>query len=302
MQGWERRACEAACLGGVRDMADAQMDWQDRAKTTYKVGDRVHVTEPHYYAGRDGTIDVVSATDEKQWVVRLDRLSEDKHQLRVWVGVDAMHPISLPKSKHEAKLDQAEKGYGPPAYGNHFRIGDHVRVKAPTHGMAPETVYTVAELTNACVRLAGQTSWWAHDIFVSADKRGPGLVSGQAVLGTNAGVKSEAQQRKDKPLMRGLLDYFPDALMAIAEISRLGNEQHHPGAPLHWEFDKSSDHADCAARHLVDRGTKDTDGADHSGKAAWRAIANYQVELERADPELHARRQAQRDAAAKGQR
>jgi hypothetical protein len=114
--------------------------------------------------------------------------------------------------------------------------------------------------------------------------------------------KSEHQARKDRPLFRGCLDYFPDALMGVAEISRIGNEQHHPGAPLHWEKDKSSDHADCCARHLTDRGTKDSDGADHSGKAAWRALALYQTELEAANPELAKLRQAQRDAAAKGLR
>lgn len=117
-----------------------------------------------------------------------------------------------------------------------------------------------------------------------------------------ASEQTEHARRKAQPVMRGVLDYFPDAILKLAEISRAGSEQHHPGAPLHWEYSKSNDHADCAARHLLDRGTKDTDGCDHSGKAAWRALANYQVELERADPELHVRRQAQRDAAARGER
>jgi len=117
-----------------------------------------------------------------------------------------------------------------------------------------------------------------------------------------ANTVSEAQARKNKPVMTGVLDYFPDALMAVAEISRIGNEQHHPGKPLHWEKQKSADHADCCVRHMMDRGTKDTDGADHSGKAAWRALANYQTELEAKDPALAALRQAQRDAAARGER
>ncbi len=33
------------------------------------------------------------------------------------------------------------------------------------------------------------------------------------------GQKSEAQIRKDRPLARGVLDYFPDALLAVAEVS-----------------------------------------------------------------------------------
>jgi hypothetical protein len=115
-------------------------------------------------------------------------------------------------------------------------------------------------------------------------------------------VKTEAQVRKDRPVARGCLDYFPDALMVVAEVSRLGNEQHNAGQPMHWAYGKSMDHADCCVRHLADRGTDDSDGAPHSGKAAWRALANLQTELERKDPELHARRQAQREAAARGER
>ena len=111
-----------------------------------------------------------------------------------------------------------------------------------------------------------------------------------------------AQDRKNKPLARGFLDYFPDAAMAVAEVSRVGNEQHHPGAPIHWEKGKSQDHADCCARHLLDRGTLDTDGMSHTAKVAWRALALLQTELEAADPELAARRQEQRDKAARGEK
>jgi hypothetical protein len=113
-------------------------------------------------------------------------------------------------------------------------------------------------------------------------------------------TKTEHQQRKDSPVARGVLDYFPDALMAVAAVSRVGNEQHNAGQPMHWAFGKSTDEADCIIRHLADRGTLDTDGLPHSGKVAWRALALLQRELELASPELHARRQAQRDEAATG--
>lgn len=93
-------------------------------------------------------------------------------------------------------------------------------------------------------------------------------------------VPTEAQARKNMPLARGLLDYFPDACCAIAEVSRIGNEQHNPGQPMHWARGKSTDHADCIVRHLLDRGTVDTDGILHSAKVAWRALALLQIELE----------------------
>lgn len=96
-----------------------------------------------------------------------------------------------------------------------------------------------------------------------------------AVLPTESGA------RKDIPLVRGLLDYFPAALAAVAEVSRLGNEKHNPGEEMHWARGKSSDHADCIVRHLMDRDTVDPeDGLLHSAKMAWRALALLQEEIE----------------------
>lgn len=95
-----------------------------------------------------------------------------------------------------------------------------------------------------------------------------------------------AAERKAIPMVRGLLDYFPAALAAIAEVSRVGNEQHNPGQPMHHARGKSNDHADCMVRHLMDRGTVDTDGLRHTAKAAWRALALLQEELEAAGAPL----------------
>lgn len=93
-------------------------------------------------------------------------------------------------------------------------------------------------------------------------------------------LPTEAKARKSIPLCTGVLDYFPDALAAVAEVSRIGNEQHNPGQPLHWAREKSSDHPDCALRHLAERGKLDTDGARHSAKAVWRMLAILQLEIE----------------------
>lgn len=89
-------------------------------------------------------------------------------------------------------------------------------------------------------------------------------------------------RRKEIPLARGVLDYFPAALAAVAELSRAGNEKHNPGEELHHARGKSSDHADCILRHLVDRGRIDPeDNILHDVKVAWRALALLQEELER---------------------
>lgn len=78
----------------------------------------------------------------------------------------------------------------------------------------------------------------------------------------------------------GVLDYFPDALAAVARVSWQGNEQHNPGQALHWARSKSTDEADTMIRHFLQRGTTDTDGIRHSAKMVWRALALLQKEIE----------------------
>lgn len=95
-----------------------------------------------------------------------------------------------------------------------------------------------------------------------------------------AHLPTDAKARKGMPITTGVIDYFPAALAAVAEVSRKGNEQHNPGQPLHWAKEKSTDHADCIARHLIERGSFDSDGGRHSAKLAWRALALLQTEIE----------------------
>jgi hypothetical protein len=95
-------------------------------------------------------------------------------------------------------------------------------------------------------------------------------------------LPTDAKQRKDIPIYSGFIKYFPDAMAAVAELSRIGNEQHNPGKPLHWDRSKSGDELDALTRHLAEAGTVDTDGVRHSTKVAWRAMANLQKELEHA--------------------
>jgi len=94
-------------------------------------------------------------------------------------------------------------------------------------------------------------------------------------------VPSKADERKALPLFSGVLAYFPDALLAVADVSKKGNDQHNPGQPLHWAKEKSADEADALVRHLLDHGTLDSDGVRHSAKVAWRALALLQREIDR---------------------
>ena len=98
----------------------------------------------------------------------------------------------------------------------------------------------------------------------------------------DAPEQSEAARRKGIPVWSGVLNYFPDALRAVAVCSRVGNDQHNPDKPLFWDRSKSGDELDALTRHLMEAGTVDSDGIRHSTKVAWRALANLQKELEKA--------------------
>lgn len=91
--------------------------------------------------------------------------------------------------------------------------------------------------------------------------------------------------RKQKPVFTGVLKYFPDAIMEVARCSWAGNQQHHSNKSLHWDRDKSNDHLDALARHLIQAGQMDDDNIRHSAKVAWRALANLQLEIERSEQE-----------------
>ena len=93
-------------------------------------------------------------------------------------------------------------------------------------------------------------------------------------------LPTDAKERKTYPVGTGFLDYFPLAATEVAHVSFVGNEQHNPGQPLHWDRSKSTDESDAMMRHFLQRGTVDSDGIRHSAKMAWRAMAFLQKELE----------------------
>lgn len=91
----------------------------------------------------------------------------------------------------------------------------------------------------------------------------------------------EGAIRNELPMAEGVLDYFPNALAEVARLSFKATQQHHPDAGMHWDRNKSTDHANKIVRHTIDRGKRDEHGERHSAMLAWRALANLQEELER---------------------
>jgi hypothetical protein len=98
------------------------------------------------------------------------------------------------------------------------------------------------------------------------------------------GLPTDDKARKDLPIFRGPLMYFPDALLALAAVCQRGNDQHNPGEALHWAREKSTEQMDTALRHMMDHGLgtlRDTDGMWHLAKAAWRLLAELQLTIEK---------------------
>jgi len=109
----------------------------------------------------------------------------------------------------------------------------------------------------------------------------PKTVAVTQIVTPKQAMPVDSKERKNVPLVTGVLDYFPAALAAVARLSKFGNDKHNPGEDLHWARSKSNDHADCIARHLVDRGVIDPEtGMSHTVEVAWRALALLQLEEE----------------------
>lgn len=90
------------------------------------------------------------------------------------------------------------------------------------------------------------------------------------------------KERKETPIYSGVLMYFPDAIMEVARVSFAGQKQHNPDKPLFWDRTKSKEELESLTRHLMQAGQFDDDGVRHSAKVAWRALANLQKEIEKA--------------------
>jgi hypothetical protein len=105
----------------------------------------------------------------------------------------------------------------------------------------------------------------------------------EAAVGLPAPVimPTDAKERKRIPIYSGFLRYFPRAVAAVAELSRIGNDQHNPGKPLHWDRSKSGDEADALMRHLMECDAVDKDGVPHAVKVAWRGMALAEKFLEK---------------------
>jgi phage tail protein X len=99
-------------------------------------------------------------------------------------------------------------------------------------------------------------------------------------------IPSDDNLRKQIRAFQGFVKYFPDATAAVALLSKIANEQHNPGEPMHWAKEKSTEELDSLMNHLIDVACKgelsrDSDGILDAVKIAWRGMANLQRVLDK---------------------
>ena len=96
----------------------------------------------------------------------------------------------------------------------------------------------VAVESNANVR-CGELLQHITDIQYLNENGGVVVISKHQVIPienkTDMLLPTEAQERKQIPIVSGVLDYFPLAIAEVAKCSKAGNDQHHPGEPLFWD-------------------------------------------------------------------
>lgn len=87
------------------------------------------------------------------------------------------------------------------------------------------------------------------------------------------------------PVFRGLLEYFPRACKAVADVSAKGAEKY---TWKGWESvpDGINRYSDACARHITDMGIDgpyDRDGFLHRAQIAWNALAALELYLRQED-------------------
>lgn len=92
------------------------------------------------------------------------------------------------------------------------------------------------------------------------------------------GAKADAGK---PPIMRGVVSYFPNALLAVAEVSGFGAGKYTWGG---WRTvsDGVDRYSDALLRHVVKGETESRDhdsGLLHAAHAAWNALARLELLL-----------------------
>lgn len=234
-------------------------------------------TGPVYRISRNderGDLPTLFFRDELNFIRRpgdtLGEFLEAQHQASVEEFI-AEEPTSFDAPRPAGFENGARVRATNPVYPNTFGREGEVVAYDPT--TAYFEVVLDGDIAAGIVTFGPESDWEPLAVAIPETTAGPWEESVEP--------QNDDQIRKGRPLFFGCMRYFPDALLAVAQLSRVANEQHNPGEPMHWSREKSSGHLDSAARHMLEAGTIDpSDGQLHSAHLAWRALANLQLEIE----------------------
>lgn len=184
-------------------------------------------------------------------------------------GITSDMERSVPR--YDAQAEVVERGFAPkPLILNAVhKVGNY---------------YHRLECGGACNALAGCAPEWQPDEIRAMSVRATEHPKKPIVLTSKKELCRDktSAERKAEPIHSGVLMYFPDALAAVARLSKAGNDKHNPGEPLHWARDKSTDQMDCLARHTLTKDAIDPEtGEAELVATAWRALAQLQLDEER---------------------
>jgi len=87
-------------------------------------------------------------------------------------------------------------------------------------------------------------------------------------------------------LLRFFIRKFPRAILALAEVSRAGDEKHDGTVRSYCDIENGhQEYTEAMVRHIFDEvlhGPVDPeDGALHAAKIAWGALARLEIQLEK---------------------
>jgi hypothetical protein len=198
---------------------------------------------------------------------------------------------STGKAKHKYTTEQADHVLGK-IFGEkpstkeearRYKIGDMVRVLVANADFSPLKVGDIVKVADADLWKDGTAiksacGWGLNVENIELVEEAAAEIPTGPMQTTS--LPEDAAERNSYPIAEGVLYYFPNALAEVSKISRIGNEQHNAGQPMHWSRGKSTDHANKIIRHLIDAGRDDESSIAHAANMTWRALALLQEKIE----------------------
>lgn len=168
------------------------------------------------------------------------------------------------------ELKAGEKLFGFDYFRNPF-LGDSIFMLSP--GMRPRTGFNF----KPDIYTAANYKTQIHS-GLTVDKLKVMMETMDDIMHPKPLREYTSAERKEMPVQTVMAEYFPDAFAALARHSKKANDKHNPGEPMHWARKKSTDHLNCAGRHLLTPDSKDPDtGEIEAVCLLWRAAAYVQL-------------------------